>query len=183
MVDQILKRALKGELALVGPAWEVQKELTRMPDRTEPEGQLGYEQKAISDFKKILLMVAGAAAKYQMDGKHDLNNEQQIVLRIADIAIDTFLAESLYLRVNKIIGGNYGADTSVPIAILKLALHDAQARIAKWGIDALASFATGDELTIMLKGIARFSKYPPQNVKALRNAIAELTVQKNGYPL
>ncbi|HLF63089.1 MAG TPA: acyl-CoA dehydrogenase family protein [Saprospiraceae bacterium] len=183
MVDQIIKRAFKGELDLVGPAWAVQKELTQMPDRTEPEGEFGYEQKAITDFKKILLMVAGAAAKYQMDGKHDLNNEQQIVIGIADIAIDTFFAESLCLRVQKLASGNYPKDTSVPKAILKLALHDAQSRIAKWGSDALTSFATGDELTIMLKGVARFSKYPVQNVKELRNSIAKACIDRNAYPL
>jgi hypothetical protein len=183
MVDQILKRAFKGELDLVGPAWEVQKELTRMPDRTEPEGEFGHEQKAIVDFKKILLMVAGAAAKYQMDGKHDLNNEQQIVLQIADIAIETFLAESLLLRVQKLTESKFTSETTVPKSILKLFLHDAQGKIAKWGTDALASFATGDELTIMLKGITRFSKYPVQNVKALRNTIAKLCIEKNGYPL
>jgi hypothetical protein len=183
MVDQILKRAFKGELDLIGPAWAVQKELTQMPDRTEPEGEFGYEQKAIADFKKILLMVAGAAAKYQMDGKHDLTQEQQIVMNIADIAIDTFMAESLLLRVQKLSVGNYTVDTTVPKAILKLCLHDTQGRIAKWGTDALASFATGDELTIMLKGVARFSKYPVQNVKEQRNVIAKACIEKNAYPL
>lgn len=183
MVDQIIKRAFKGELDLVGPAWAVQKELTQMPDRTEPEGEFGYEQKAIADFKKILLMVAGAAAKYQMDGKHDLTHEQQVVMNIADIAIDTFMAESLLLRVQKIAQGAYGMDNAVPKTILKLYLYDAQARIAKWGTDALASFAGGDELSIMLKGVARFSKYPVQNVKELRNGIAKTCIEKNGYPL
>jgi hypothetical protein len=154
-----------------------------MPDRTEPEGEFGYELKAITDFKKILLMVAGAAAKYQMDGKHDLNNEQQIVMQIADIAIETFMAESLLLRVQKVAGGQYQVDTSVPKVILKLYLHDAQSKIAKWATDALASFATGDELTIMLKGVGRFSKYPVQNVKELRRAIAKACIEKNGYPL
>jgi hypothetical protein len=154
-----------------------------MPDRTEPEGEFGYEQKAVADFKKILLMVAGAAAKYQMDGKHDLTQEQQIVMQIADIAIETFLVESLLLRVQKLAAGNYETQSTIPTAVLKLALHDAQARIAKWATDALASFATGDELTIMLKGVSRFSKYPVQNVKELRRTIAMPCIEKGEYPL
>ncbi len=183
MVDQIIKRAMKGQLDLTGPAWEVQKELTRMPDRTEPEGTFGLEQKAIADFKKILLMVAGAAVKYQMDGKHDLRKEQQIIMLIADIAMETFLAEALLLRVQKLSEGSYDVDMSVPTAILKLFIHEVQSRIAKWGTDALASFATGDELTIMLKGVTRFSKYPVQNVKAHRETIAKVCVEMNTYPL
>jgi hypothetical protein len=183
MVDQIIKRAMKGKLDLVGPAWAVQKELTQMPDRSEPEGQFGHEERAILHFKKTLLMVAGAAVKYQMDGKHNLEHEQQIIMQIADIAIDTFLSESLLLRVQKLSSGAYKTDTAVPEAILKLWLHDAQSRIAKNATDALASFATGDELTIMLKGVSRFSKYPVQNVKTLRNTIAGACIEKGKYPL
>jgi alkylation response protein AidB-like acyl-CoA dehydrogenase len=183
MVSQMIKRAMKGEIDLVGPAWEVQKELTQMPDRSAPEGDFGYEQRAIMHFKKILLMVAGAAVKYQMDGKHDLRNEQQIVMHIADISIDTFLAESVLLRVMKLAGKKDIETMGVPLAILRFTLHESQARISKHAIDALASFADGDELTIMLKGVSRFSKYPVQNVKVLRETIATACVEKNAYPL
>ena len=181
MVSQILKKAFKGEIDLVGPAWEVQKELTQMPSRTMPEGDLGQERQAITNFKKTLLMVAGAAAKYQMDGKHDLRQEQQIVTNIANIAIDVFIAESAMLRLQKMRSGEYG-DTSVQESIVKLYLHEAQHRIEGNANDALASFAGGDELTIMLKGVRRFSKYPLQNVKQLRNAIAKAAIDANDYP-
>jgi len=183
LVDQMIKRAMKGQLDLVGPAWEVQKELTQMPDRSEPEGMFGYEERAIAHFKKTMLMVAGAAVKYQMDGKHDLRHEQQIVMQIADIAIDTFLAESLLLRVQKLTSGNDGQDTTVAEAILRLFIHEAQSRISREATDALASFATGDELTIMLKGVSRFSKYPVQNVKVLRRKIAAKCIDQGKYPL
>ena len=184
MVSQILKSAFKGKIDLVGPAWEVQKELLQMPSRDMPEGEYGQEKKAVSHFKKILLIVAGAAAKYQMDGKHDLRNEQQIVANIADIAIDLFLAESLYLRAVKLLEGDYtNKHKDVIESILRVFIHDAQARVGKTATDCLASFATGDELSIMLKGVKRFTKYPVQNVKDLRNTIADLAISENAYPL
>lgn len=181
LFSQILKRGFKGELDLVGPAWAVQKELTQMPSMERPEGTYGAERKALKDLKKILLMVAGAAAKYQMDGHHDLRNEQMIVANIADIAIQVFMAESVLVRSEKLQVGGFDHDEEITTAVLKVFLHDAQAQVVKWGTDALASFAKGDELTIMLKGLKRFSKYPPVNVKELRRKIAARAIERNAY--
>lgn len=48
------------------------KELSQMPSMEKLEGKFAEETKAIADFKKIILMTAGGAAKMQMDGKLDL---------------------------------------------------------------------------------------------------------------
>lgn len=183
MVSQILKGALTGKFDMIGPAWEVQKELLQMPSRDVPEGEFGREEKAITEFKKILLLVAGAAVKYQMDGKHDLKQEQQVVMGIANIAMDVFIAESLYLRCVKLLSPSYSSElTGLRAHILKLFIYDAQDRISKAAIDSLASFASGDELSIMLKGVKRFTKYPVMNVKVARTAIADAAIKVNGYP-
>jgi alkylation response protein AidB-like acyl-CoA dehydrogenase len=183
MVNQILKKAMKGGLDLTGPAWAVQKELTSFPSMSQPEGVFGHEVKAVKDFKKILLLVAGAAVKYQMDGHHNLKEEQEVLMNIADIMIDTFLAESLLLRVQKLTNLSNQEEPKVPLAILRLFIHDAQDRVSKSASDALSSFAKGDEQSIMLKGIRRFTKYPAQNVKELRRTIAAKCISENGYTL
>ena len=67
-------------------------------------------------------------------------------------------------------------------AMLKVFFHDAQDRIAKNAVDALASFATGDELKIMLMGVKRYSKLEPVNVKNLRKKIAERIIEAGRYP-
>ncbi len=77
-VSMLLKKAMKGQLDIVGPAWAVQKELSSMPSMETMEGKYAPEQKAISDFKKMILMVAGSAVKEQMDRKLNLKNEQEI---------------------------------------------------------------------------------------------------------
>jgi len=183
MVSQILKSAFAGKIDLVGPAWAVQKELLQMPSREVPEGEFGQEEKAIVNLKKILLLVAGAAAKYQMDGKHDLRKEQMIVAGIANISMDVFIAESLLLRRLKLEDASYAYKKGdLTTTILKLFIYDAQDRIVKEATDCLGSFATGDELSIMLKGVRRFSKYPNVNVKEARTAIADAAIEANGYP-
>ncbi len=181
LVDQLFRRALKGSLDIVTPAWAVQKELTSMPSMTRPEGAYAEEQQAVQDFKKIILMTAGAAAKMQMDGKLNLKEEQEIVMNVADILIDTFIAESLLLRVEKLQGLNKKQDQSLYDAILRTYLHDATARITKNATDALASFAEGDLLRTFLMGVKRFTKYPPVNVKETRRQIAKVLIDANEY--
>lgn len=182
-IDMLLKRAMKGALDIVGPAWQVQKELASMPGFEKEEGPYAEERKAIKDFKKAVLMVAGAAAKLQMEGKLDLKNEQEIIMNVSDMLSDLFLAESLLLRVEKLAGMTGKVKQEVYDAILRVFIHDATLRMNKNGTDALASFAEGDLLRTMLMGLKRFTKYPAQNVKALRRLVADVLIDANEYAL
>ncbi len=183
LVDRIIKKALKGELDLVGPAWAVQKELMSMPSKSSDDQPWAAERTAIDHFKKIMLLVAGAAVKYQMDGKHDLTQEQEVVMHIADIGIDAFIAESLLLRAQKLEAGAYTYPADVVESITRLFLHETQARIQKHATDALIAFAGGDELLIMLKGVKRFSSYPPVNTVQARRIVAAHLIDANAYSL
>lgn len=185
MVDQLLRRAMKGELDIVGPAWNVQKELTSMPSMTKPEGDYGQETKAVEDFKKIILMVAGAAAKDQLDGKLNLKTEQMLLMGVADMMIDAFLVESTLLRVRKLAGLAEGRKVGQGIydAILRVLTSDAQARIEKSAKDALASFAEGDVLKTLTMGVKRFAKYPTPRVRDDRRAIADAQLAANAYAM
>lgn len=179
-VDMLLKRAMKGRLDIVSPAWEVQKELSSMPSMDLPTGTYGKEYKALKDFKKLVLMVAGAAAKMQMDGKLDLKNEQEIITNVADMLIDVFLVESTLLRVDKLSGMETKVPQEVSDAMLKILIHDKTSSMQKNAADALGSFAGGDLLKTMLMGLKRYTKYPVQNVKELGRTIADYAIEQDG---
>ena len=181
IVDMLLKRAMQGKIDLVGPAWEVQKELSSMPSMESLEGDFAAERKAVKDFKKIILMVAGSAVKMQMDGKINLEEEQEILMNIADLIIDTYAAESLLLRVEKLNGMNAKVDQEIYNAILKVFINDASVRMSRNATDALCSFAEGDLLKTFLMGLKRFTKYPPVNVKAERRKVAAALIAKNAW--
>ena len=182
MVSQLLKSAMKGKLDIVGPAWAVQKELASMPLFDSPTGTYGEEKRTLKDFKKTILMVAGAAVKMQMDGQLNLKEEQEILMNVADMMIDTYLAESTLLRVEKLSdmdGKKYGQE--VYDAILKVFFTDAADRIQKSAKDALSSFAEGDLLKMLLMGLKRFSKYPPANIKNARRLVADQLIAADEY--
>jgi hypothetical protein len=168
-------------LDIVSPAWAVQKELASMPSMERLEGPYAEEYKAIADFKKIILMTAGGAAKMQMDGKLNLKEEQEVLMNCADMLIDLFTAESMLLRVHKLDGMRKEQPQEVYDAMLRVYFHDATARMAKNATDALASFAEGDLLKTFLMGVKRFTKYPPVNVKTNRRIVAEALRKAGGW--
>jgi hypothetical protein len=182
LIDMLFRRALKGSLDIVSPAWAVQKELASMPSMEQPEGTYGAEHHALRDFKKIALMTAGAAAKMQMDGKLNLKEEQEIITNVADMLIDTFVAESLLLRVEK-LSAMAEKPNPQPVydAILQTVFHDTTQRMSKHATDALSSFAEGDLLRTFLMGLKRYTKYPPANVRNTRRLIAARLTERGEY--
>jgi alkylation response protein AidB-like acyl-CoA dehydrogenase len=183
IVDMLLKRAMKGVFDLAGPAWAVQKELTSMPTMEAMDTPYAYEKKAIKDFKKAILMVSGAAVKMQMDGKLNLKEEQEVLMNISDMMIDTFNAESMLLRIEKLSSyENKNCEQEIYDAMLKVFINDANDRLRKNASDAIASFAEEDLIKTFILGLKRFTNYPPVNVKELRRKVADKVIATNAYP-
>lgn len=179
MVDMILRRAMKGELDLMGPAMAVASELMSIPDTPElPEGPLVKEFAYIENFKKVILMVAGSAVQKLMQ---TLAKEQEVLMNIADISIWTYAAESTLLRVQKKINTHGEEASKYDIAICKSYFYDAADLIHKAAKDAINSFADGDEARMMLMGLKRFTKTDAFNVKDARQMIAQKLIEKNKY--
>lgn len=180
-VDMILRRAMKGELDLMGPAMKVAGDLMSIPDTSDtPTGIFSNENKYLEGFKKSILMVAGSAVQKLMQ---TMAKEQEILMNIADMSIWTYQAESVLLRVEKMIEMKGEEACAVQIAIAKTYFYDIADKIDKAGKDALNSFAEGDELRMMLMGMKRFTKTEPFNPKASRQLIAEKLIQDNKYTL
>jgi alkylation response protein AidB-like acyl-CoA dehydrogenase len=178
-VDMVLKRAMKGKLDLMTPAMNVQKELMSIPDfGSEDEGAFAKEMKYINNFKKAILMVAGAAVQKLM---MSLDKEQEVLMNIADMAIETFHAESALLRVMKLVEKQGEAATALQIDMMRTYVYDAADKINKAGKDALNSFADGDELRMMHIGLKRFTKVEPFNTKEARRRICNKMLEANGY--
>ena len=180
-VDMILKRAMKGRLDIMGPAMAVAKELMSIPDfGGSDDAPFAKERKTIQNFKKAILMTAGAAVQKLMT---KLENEQEILMNLADMTIATFVAESALLRAWKLADQRGEAGAAVELDIMRTYLYDAADAINKAGKDAINSFADGDEQRMMLLGLKRFTKTDPFDSKASRRRIADRLISENRYPL
>ncbi|QBQ39711.1 acyl-CoA dehydrogenase [Sphingobacterium psychroaquaticum] len=179
VVDMLLKRAMKGELDLMGPATAVANELMSIPDfAEEDETPFAAEKKILANLKKAGLLVAGAAVQKLM---MSLSKEEEILMNIADVIGYIYVAESVLLRAEK-IHHTQGADAaSYPVDMARVYLYSTIDKVYAAAKEALYSFGEGDELKMMLVGLRRFTKAEPFNVKDARQRIAKKMIDDNKY--
>ncbi len=177
IMDMYLKRAMKGRINLMGPAMAVQQELMSIPDFGDDETPFAAELKVIANFKKAILMCAGAAAQTLM---MQLEHEQEVLMYIADMAIDTFQAESVLLRAIKMTESGH-ANAPLVVDMARTFIYDAADRIGHAGKTAINAFADGDTQRMMLLGIKRFTKAGNFNTKEARRRIATKLVEEEKY--
>lgn len=179
-VDMLMKRALKGELDLMGPAQKIQSELMAIPEMSSGDDKdFEQEMNAVASLKKAILMVAGYAVQKFMQ---KLANEQEIIMNLADMIIETFNAESLVLRVAKLAGIRGKENITQQMDMMWVYLYDAQDKVNIYAKNAINSFASGDESRMLMLGLKRFIKQDSFNTKEARRRIADKLIAENKYP-
>ncbi|AFM04992.1 acyl-CoA dehydrogenase [Bernardetia litoralis DSM 6794] len=180
LVGMILKRAMKGDLDILPHAMTVGKELLKMPapaniDRTQP---FAAEKELIARMKKAVLMVAGKAA--QTFGPK-LNDEQILLMAVADMIIEVYAAEASIVRAEKLVRNHGESVDGVKAKLATLYLQLAVNKLEEKGREAISCFAKGDEMRVLLMGLKRFTKHEPINQRDLRHEIADMMIEKNDY--
>ncbi len=179
VVDMLLKRAMKGELDLMGPAQAVAGELMSIPDfGEEDDAVFAAEKKILANLKKAGLLVAGAAVQKLM---MSLAKEQEILMNIADIIGYVYVAESVLLRAEKLYHTKGEEAAALATDMARVYLYSTIDKVNIAAKEALYSFGEGDELNMMLVGIRRFTKANPFNVKEARQRIARKLIEENKY--
>jgi len=176
----LIRRAVKGELPLIPAAKALQDELLGPPSisPSADEGVLAGERRAIEAFKKTALMVFGVAM--QTYGQK-LTDEQEVLMHLADIAIDVYGAESALLRALA-AAERQDRRATLHVDAAQVFVNDAALRIEASARQALAAITEGDTLRTMLAALRRVLKVTPVNTVAARRRIADDTVSRGGYP-
>ena len=180
-VDMILKRAMKGTIDLLGPAMAVAKELTSIPDfgAEEDTGFFAKEKKVLKGLKKAGLMVSGAAVQKLMQ---NLKDEQEVLMLLADMMIEVYVAESALLRTEKLVRSRGEEACKYQLDMIRIYLHHAVEEINNAGKEAIYAFTDGDEGKMMLMGLRRYTKIEAFNLKEARRRVADYIIEKNEYP-
>jgi hypothetical protein len=132
----------------------------------------------VANLKKAILMAAGAAVQKLM---MKIENEQEVLMNLADMAIETFNAESVLLRVMKMTDQQGETATQLYQDMMRVYLYDAADKVNKSGKDAINAFADGDEQRMILMGLKRFTKAEPFNTKDARRRIADKMIAEGKY--
>jgi alkylation response protein AidB-like acyl-CoA dehydrogenase len=178
---RLVRRAMKGELAIFQKAMALLDELTSGPSREAAgDGFLAAESRMLAGAKKVALMCLGTAM--QKLGER-LKDEQEVLGHFADVAMQTYALESALLRARKRAAAR-GEDASrLQEAAVRCYAQDAMDAIEVSARKILAAVEDGDTLRTLLAALRRFAKRDTINTVALRRQVADAAIEKAGYPL
>ncbi|MCX6333339.1 MAG: acyl-CoA dehydrogenase family protein [Bacteroidia bacterium] len=177
VVDTAMKRAMKGEFDLFGKAEALFNNLDKITDgAVDGENYSAEKSWYIGNFKKAILICIHGAVK-QFDKK--LINEQEVLNNIADMMMETYVSESLMLRIDKLetMKGN----RAVYRNILDVNVYDTAEIVRKSAHDAVNSFASPEKAPAILKVIDILTEVRGINVKDARRMIADKLIEDNSY--
>ena len=179
-VDRLIKSALKGEIDLMTPALNVQKELMEKKETTVTNDQQAFarEKQMIEGMKKAFLMVTGATVQKLMQ---QLSTEQEILMNLSDMMAEIYLSESALLRTEKVSQQNDELKTQIYTAMTQVFLDDAIERFAMNAKRAITGWADGEHKKLLLYGLHKLTRYEGINTKLARRKIAARLIEANSY--
>jgi alkylation response protein AidB-like acyl-CoA dehydrogenase len=174
----LVKRAMKGEIALLQKAMALQTELLQPIPSQSFERTLDQETHLLAMAKKIFLMVgAQAVQKYQMQ----LEFEQEIMSNMADIMIAVFAMESALLRTKKIIAKSGEAKAQNAIAMTLTFVHESFDQIEQLAKETLSAMESGDALRTQFSVLKKLTKKSSLNSIELKRQIAAQVIAAEKY--
>jgi len=180
-ISMLMKKALKGKIDLMTPAMDVAKDLMSIPTFNTPDETVLFseEKEILEKLKKTFLMITGKAVeKLGME----LEKHQEIILCVAEILIEIYMAESALLKAEKLALQTSENEAILQISMAKLNLFNAVEIINNKGKEAIISFTETDEQKMLLMGLKRFTKYINYpNIIGLKKQIAKASIEKNNY--
>jgi butyryl-CoA dehydrogenase len=177
----LMKRALKGELPLLGAIKNVMDEVMQPPsfNAGDVAGEaLAREAEVLGALKKVALFAAGVASQRYMNA---LQDQQEVMADLADMIGQVYALESAFLRARKLAASRKSsADAAAAMTSL---LADESMDLAEHAARRiLAACAEGDMLRTQLAILRRLAKFNPANVVGLSRTIAQHCIQAERYP-
>jgi len=175
----LMKRAMTGQLPLMPAIKKLMDEVVSGARDNGLEGPLAEEQKLVAAAKKITLFAAGVATQKYMQA---LQNEQEIMGAIANMAIETYAMESAALRARKIVE-RHAESAALATAMTQVYLMSAMEKVEAAARMVLAAASDGDMLRTQMAILRRLCKHDPFNTIALRQTIAQRVIEAGKYVL
>ena len=175
----LLKRSMSGQLPLLPAIKKLMDEVLSGPSMGEEiEGPLAEERKMVANAKKLGLFAAGAATQKYMA---TIQDKQEVMGAIADMAIEIYAMESAVLRTQKLVEQKGEAAAALPIAMTRVYMTQALEKVESAAKKVTADVAEGDMLRTQMAIVRRLAKHEPFNSIALRQQIAQKTLEAGKY--
>ena len=178
LVGMIIKKIAKGEFNLKDELNFFN--IGMIHKDTFDAAPLSKEYKAIKNLKKATLMIISKALETY---GAKINEEQEVLINISEMIIETYVAESTLLRTLKLIDQSVENSANLFINLTKLYLFDAVRKSKNAGYEALACMIDDEaHLDSLLKVMDRLTAYNHLNTSRLSRDIADEMILQNKFP-
>ena len=171
----LLKRAMKGEIDLMPGVMKAAETLKAgIPAAPEATGPFVAERALLANLKSVFLAVVGSAVRKHME---KLRDEQEILMALADVAIEIFALESAVLRAGKAEAASPGSRADMMAAAVKVCACQGAAGVSQAAARAAAYIEEGKRLTPLPETIDSFCRYDPSGLLAAKRALAAAALE------
>lgn len=177
--DTAIKKGQKGDMDLISRGREIFESLDTLK-KHKGTFQNYFEEKHfyIENFKKLTLLTIFAFSERY---RKNLINEQEIMMNVADMMMQLYVAESTALRVEKMQKIYDEKHIEIYQDILDVFVVDVAHSVCKSARDAFSSIEEDEALNKLLKATDIFTAVAPVNIKDARRRIAERLIYDNRY--
>jgi alkylation response protein AidB-like acyl-CoA dehydrogenase len=181
ITDMLMKRSMKGELALIPAAQKLADEIlsSAADDGFEAEGPLAAESRLLEGAKKVVLLVAGSAVQRYLQA---LADEQEVIGVLSNLVIEVYAMESALLRTLKKISRSSQDACATECDAVSCYVYDALDRMETEARRALARIAEGDMLRTQIGVLRRFLRRIPPDTIELKRRVGNRALELNRYP-
>jgi alkylation response protein AidB-like acyl-CoA dehydrogenase len=179
VVDTAMKRAMKGDFNLFSEAEKLFSDLNNITDsKKSDENYFDQKRRYIRNFKKLILISMHCATKRF---EKTLVREQEVLNNIAEMMMETYVSESLMLRLQKMESLN--KDITLYKDIMDVNVFETSEIVRKSALEAVYAFSSPELLSSLIKAIETLSRVEGVNVKDARRRIADKLIEDNAYKL
>ncbi len=181
-VDMLLRKAMKGQLDLMAAAAEVNQQaqagtLHHPVEASNASGPYEHAHAALAGFKKAWLLIAGTVAQKLLP---NLKDEQEVLMHMADMALQIYAVESATLRSHK----HHQPDerlSSLRQQMVVLLSHEAATKLVAAGKEVAYVVAEGQAAESLIQQLQLLTHLPPYNLKNARRTLAQALTEKGQY--
>jgi alkylation response protein AidB-like acyl-CoA dehydrogenase len=173
-----LRKAMKGELPLLQKAQNLQEELMMMMPEEPSDVPLSQERYLLKNAKKISLLAIGLVAqKYG----NSLENEQELLVKIADMISNVYAMESVLVRTEKAFKKDGMEKNKQKYLYTQIFIQEAFNEIEQSARETLVATEQGDTLRMLFAALRKLTRHIPIKVILLKREIANSIIESEKY--
>ena len=176
-IGMILKKAMKGELDIMSAYQDIIE--NKSQETIENSEELNDEITLVENMKKVFLLLLGKS--FEKFGP-EIDKNQQVLLSLSDLAIETYISESTLKRTVKNIKRTSTIDQEYQISMSKLYIYEAANLIEKKSRDIINSVIDDDTQENIYSSILKKLSYTKNpNIFELKTHVADKIIAENKY--